>query len=125
MPPKILSYGDVLAETDGNRHLLLGNGFSISCRPDVFTYGRLFDRADFSNLDRARQAFDVLDTRNFEAVIRAMRSFVKLATVYSPGDAGAQARASEDADALREVLVTAVAKSHPDRPHNIEPGEYL
>lgn len=126
MPPlKILSYSDLLAETDGNRHLLLGNGFSISCRADVFTYGRLFDRADFSNLDRARQAFDVLETRNFETVIRALRSFVKLTNVYAPSDAEAKAKASEDADALREVLVTAVAKSHPDRPHNIESPEYL
>jgi hypothetical protein len=33
--------------------------------------------------------------------------------------------AREDGDALREVLVSAVANSHPDRPHNIEPDEYL
>jgi hypothetical protein len=123
--PTILSYSDVLAETDEPRHLLLGNGFSISCRPDVFRYGRLFDRADFANLARARQAFDVLTTKNFEAAIRALRSFTRLASVYAPGDPDAKSRAAEDADALREVLVRAVANSHPDRPHDIQSSEYL
>jgi hypothetical protein len=122
---KLLSYSDVLAETDESRHLLLGNGFSISCRPNVFTYGRLFDRADFANLARARKAFDVLGTKNFETVIRALRSFALLVSVYAPGDPEAKVRAAEDADALREVLVGAVASSHPDRPHDIESAEYL
>ena len=123
--PPLLSYSDVLAETDENRHLLLGNGFSISCRQNVFTYGRLFDRADFANLARARKAFDVLGTKNFEAVIRALRNFALLAGVYAPSDADGKSRAGEDADALREVLVGAVANSHPDRPHDIQSSEYL
>lgn len=123
--PIILSYSDVLAETDKSRHLLLGNGFSISCRPDVFTYGKLFERADFANLARARKAFDVLATKNFEAVIRALRSFALLAGVYAPSDADGKSRAGKDADALREVLVGAVANSHPDRPNDIQSSEYL
>lgn len=123
--PTILSYSDVLAETDKSRHLLLGNGFSISCRPDVFTYGKLFERADFSNLARARQSFEVLATKNFETVIRALRNFALLASVYVPGDADGKSRAGKDADALREVLVGAVANSHPDRPHDIQSSEYL
>jgi hypothetical protein len=123
---KILTYADVLTETSAStRHLLLGNGFSISCRPDMFTYGQLFDRADFSKLKRARRTFDVLDTRNFELVIRALRSYERLANVYTPGDVDAKAAAAEDAAALREVLVTAVARSHPDRPHVISSAEYL
>ena len=122
---KIISYSDVLAGADENRHLLLGNGFSISCRPDVFAYGKLFDRADFTDLYRARQAFDVLGTKNFEAVIRSLRSFALLASVYMPDDPSAKIRAAEDADALREVLVGAVANSHPDRPHSIQSNEYL
>ena len=76
--PPILSYPDVLAETDKRRHLLLGNGFSIACRPDLFRYDKLFDRADFSKLSRARKAFDRLNTTNFEAVIRALRNFALL-----------------------------------------------
>ncbi|EEF58981.1 DUF4917 family protein [Pedosphaera parvula] len=122
--PPILSYADVLAETDVRRHLLLGNGFSIACRPDLFKYDKLFDRADFSQAERARQAFDALGTTNFEAVMRALRSFSVIATIYFPGDADAKNRAAEDANSLREVLVSAVAGSHPDRPHDIKREEY-
>jgi|GEM_PF-1846036 len=56
--PSILSYADVLTKAAHPRHLLLGNGFSISCRPDLFRYDKLFDRADFSSLKRVREAFD-------------------------------------------------------------------
>ena len=106
-PPTILTYDDVLAETDENRHLLLGNGFSIACRPELFRYDSLFDRADFSSLERGRQAFNVLATRNFETIIRALRNFTLLAGVYAPGDTNIQRIATEDGDALREVLVRA------------------
>ena len=123
--PSILSYADVLTKAGNPRHLLLGNGFSISCRPDLFRYHKLFDRADFSSLKRAREAFDRLSTTNFEAVIRALRDFALICDLYAPGDGKAKTRASADADALREVLVSAVADSHPDRPHNIESDEYL
>jgi hypothetical protein len=120
----ILSYSDVLGQTDGLRHLLLGNGFSISYRPELFRYDKLFDRADFSALQRARQAFSVLSTTNFEFVIRSLRNFAALAPVYS-ADAKCQGIAIHDADAIREVLVSAVADSHPDRPHDVAPAEYL
>ena len=123
--PPILSYPDVLAETDKRRHLLLGNGFSIACRPDLFRYDKLFDRADFSILSRARKAFDRLNTTNFEAVIRALRNFALLSDLYASGDGKAKERAANDADALREVLLNAVAGSHPDRPHEIDINEYL
>lgn len=83
--PPILSYSEVVAESGGNRHLLLGNGFSIACRPDVFRYDSLFNRADFSKLARVRDAFTALDTTNFETVIRACGATGRLAgldTIY-------------------------------------------
>jgi len=123
--PPIFSYADVLAELEAGRHLLLGNGFSIACRPDLFRYDTLFNRADFSELARARASFDVLGTTNFETVIRAISSFALLASVYAPGDEAALANATADANALREVLVSAVADSHPERPHFLAAGEYL
>ena len=95
------------------------------CRPDLFRYDTLFNRADFSRLARARKAFDKLATKNFEAVVRALRNFALLAPVYATADTSARAKATEDADALREVLVSAVAGCHPNRPQNISRKEYL
>jgi hypothetical protein len=119
-----LTYNQVLERAAEPRHLLLGNGFSIACRPDLFRYDKLFDRADFSSLSRARQAFTRLKTTNFEAVIRALREFVALSDLYAPADPKAKRRAERDANSLREVLVRAVADSHPERPNAIEPKEF-
>jgi hypothetical protein len=105
-------------------HALLGNGFSRACRDDIFAYGALFDRADFAALSSAaRAAFDALGTRDFEIVIHALRRAVRLLTVYD-GDPSLAARLQADADGLREVLVTAIASSHPDHPNEIRDEQY-
>ena len=121
----ILSYDDVLNEAGELRHLLLGNGFSIACRPNLFRYDRLLDQANFSDLKTAKEAFNRLSTTNFELVIRALRSFSLISELYSPADSSARARAGSDADSLREVLVHAIADSHPNRPNDITAQEYL
>lgn len=123
--PKLLTYAEVLDRAISGRHLLLGNGFSIACKPDLFRYDRLFDRADFSGEARAKKAFQKLKTTNFEAVIRALRDFASLAELYVGEDASAKRKAEKDADALREVLVRAVADSHPEQPNNVEPESYF
>lgn len=123
--PSVISYEDVLGEVDERRHLLLGNGFSIACRPELFRYEKLFDRARFLKLNLARKAFDLLSTTNFESVIRALENFSVLAGLYAPDDSKAKKRAKDDAIAIKKILVRAVADSHPDRPHDIKPMEYL
>ncbi|MDP0562277.1 MAG: hypothetical protein QS721_08125 [Candidatus Endonucleobacter sp. (ex Gigantidas childressi)] len=48
------------------RHALLGNGFSISCSPDIFVYGKLFERAYFSELSpSAKKTFKATDVTTF------------------------------------------------------------
>jgi len=52
---KILTFKEALNDSakHSNRHLLLGNGFSIACKPDIFQYGKLFERADFTSFSPA------------------------------------------------------------------------
>jgi hypothetical protein len=49
---ELMSFSDAIARSrsNGKPHVLLGNGFSIACRPDIFVYGKLFEQADFSKL---------------------------------------------------------------------------
>lgn len=72
------------ASKEGNRpHLLLGNGFSRACRDDSFAYGALFDRADFQKCSpKAQQAFEALNTSDFEVVMRALRDTATLLKLY-------------------------------------------
>jgi hypothetical protein len=106
------------------RHLLLGNGFSIACRPDIFRYEKLFEQADFSNLsESAQRAFGALNTTDFERVIKALRDAAGLAVLYNlPEHNALQMRT--DADALKELLVQTIANSHPPFPSDISDGEY-
>lgn len=123
----ILSFQQALGASRNysKRHLLIGNGFSIACRPNIFLYGRLFERADFSNLTpSARQAFEALGTQDFERVIKALRDLSTLLTVYSAGSADTIERMRRDADGLRELLVQTIASSHPEHPAEITEEEY-
>ena len=59
----ILTFQEALAESQWftKRHVLLGNGFSIACRPDIFLYGKLYEQADFTRLSpTAKKAFEAL-----------------------------------------------------------------
>lgn len=123
----MLTFKQAIAEAQqyNKRHALLGNGFSISCRPDIFVYGRLFERADFSDLSpSAKLAFEALDTQDFEKVISVLRDASALLTAYSGAKTGLIRQLQEDADGLREVLVQAIASSHPDWPGDISDSEY-
>ena len=106
-------------------HLLLGNGFSRACRDDIFAYSALFDRADFNQLSpRARHAFDLLQTTDFERVMLALRDAARLVGLYLPGQPCVGRQLQEDADGLREVLVQAVADNHPEFPAQISDSSY-
>ena len=73
------------------RHLLLGNGFSIACRPTIFTYGSLFDQADFSSAPRLPDVFKAVGTTDFEHVIKLLEDASRVVPVYS-STAGAAAK---------------------------------
>ncbi|MEO8198035.1 MAG: DUF4917 family protein [Thermoanaerobaculia bacterium] len=106
------------------RHLLLGNGFSIACRPNIFRYDRLFEQADFSALsETAKAAFVALGTTDFERVIRALGDSTVVAALYGVTKEGADAM-RRDSTALKELLVQAIARNHSESPADIEEKEY-
>lgn len=119
--PEIIKFQQALEMSQrGKRHLLLGNGFSIACRPDIFVYNRLFERANFEKLPRALQAFKALGTTDFERMIKVLKDFAAIAQIY-----GHESKEAEsDALLLREVLVHTIADSHPSRPSDINSDEY-
>ena len=113
------------AQQYNKRHALLGNGFSISCRSDIFVYGKLFERADFSDLSpSAKLAFEALGTQDFEKVIKVLRDASAVLIAYKGTKTKLIQQLQEDADGLREVLVQAIASSHPDWPGDISDAEY-
>lgn len=122
--PEVITFQQAIERAAGTRHVLLGNGFSRSCRDNIFSYDALFDQANFEGLAAARRAFDALGTTDFEVVVRALKQAALLAAVYLGNDPDLANRLRADADGLREILASTIAASHPDRPADIATEQY-
>lgn len=106
------------------RHLLLGNGFSIACRPQIFTYGSLFEQADFSRAPRLPEVFQAVSSTDFEHVIKMLEDASHVVPVYSKEAAEAAAQMAGDAEALKDILIQTVANNHPNIPNEIADEQF-
>jgi len=106
------------------RHLLLGNGFSIACRPKIFTYGSLFEQADFSTAPRLPDVFDAVGTTDFEHIIKMLEDASRVVPVYSKEATEAAAQMAADAEALKDILIQTVANNHPNIPNEINDEQF-
>ncbi|WP_082537476.1 MULTISPECIES: DUF4917 family protein [unclassified Aureimonas] len=117
----VISFAEAIADSRqfSKRHLLIGNGFSIACCPDIFHYGSLFKAADFSDNPELVKVFEVLGTQDFEIAIKNLEAGARLSSIYTPGHLDAAEKMQADANALKEILLTAIARNHPDVPADI------
>jgi hypothetical protein len=127
MPFKLLTFDDALkaAEKYGKKHLLLGNGFSIACRPDIFTYGSLFEEAKKSMSPELVSIFSAMGTQDFEEVIRALQHAATICKIYVAGDPKLSSKLQADSEKLKTDLIKAVAGRHPARPNEISDARYF
>lgn len=99
----VLTFTEAILESAryNKRHALLGNGFSIACRPNIFAYGKLYEQADFSKVSStAKFAFEALGTQDFEKVIKTLRDSAIIVKAYG-GSAALAAQLRSDAAGLR------------------------
>lgn len=122
----LMTFANAIADSEqfSKRHLLLGNGFSIACRADIFHYGSLFGQADFSDVPEVVAVFDALGTQDFEAAIRALENAAKILPAYVPHGNAAIAKMLEHAAALKEILVQTIAGNHPHIPSDIPDDKF-
>lgn len=123
----VLTFDDALSDSQevaDQPHLLLGNGFSISCRPAAFNYGALLDEATFTEAHGdIRSVFELLGTTDFERVIELLRLAGALADSYGHDtDLGDNLR--HDATTVREALAVTLAARHPNLPYDLQASEY-
>lgn len=123
---KLISFDEALkaAEQYGKKHLILGNGFSIACKPDIFAYGSLFEEAKKTMSKELAAIFAAMGTQDFEEVIRALQHAAAIVSVYRPKFTTTQRLLLSDADKLKKDLVEAVAGRHPARPNEISDNRY-
>ncbi|WP_299598578.1 DUF4917 family protein [uncultured Tateyamaria sp.] len=123
---RLLTFEEALDASEGHpRHLLLGNGFSIACKPKIFTYGSLYSKADFSQNPKLPEVFKKLETQDFELVINALERSSRLIPIYDEDSITASQEMQADAKALKKILISTVTKNHPDGPFDISEEEYF
>lgn len=128
MSPNKITFQEAIADSEAcrQRHLLLGNGFSIACKDDIFTYGSIFEGADFSAHPQIKSAFEVLRTKDFERVIRSLDEGSRLLQVYGPPKvrAATSARMRSDAKSLKRIFIESLVRNHPKFPSDVDPAQY-
>lgn len=125
---ELISFDDALRKTRGDRrHLLLGNGFSIALFPKRFTYKSLLDEAKetglFEDYPELQEAFEILETTDFEIVLQALIKMRRLLHLYV-SDPDPNTKIAQHVVHLKEALVAAIAGKHPERPGEITEEQF-
>ena len=121
----LITFQDAISQTaGGTRHLLLGNGFSIACFPDIFTYGSLFGQANFNANPRLKKLFEALEVNDFEHVIKVVEGASKVMPCYISGDTQIADAMVSDARELKDILIQTLVKHHPDNPGSVSDEQF-
>lgn len=124
---ELLSFKEALLRAGQNRkHLMLGNGFSIALRPDIFTYNTLYERAKESKKlsKELEDIFVKLGTTDFELVMEALQYAASLVSLYEKANPALAKLLEQDAAKLRDVLAETIAENHPARPYDVKQDQY-
>ena len=125
---KVLTFDKAIEDSKAfrERHLLLGNGFSIAC-DSKFDYRSLLQKAKSSNAFSKRnnipKVFTKMDTEDFEQVIRILEDASKVSKIYSKSGPYA-AKMMNDAKALKNILIRTIVSTHPDTPKAIDSSKF-
>ena len=114
---EVESYEEVIAylnkKKGRQRHLLLGNGFSMAYDKDIFSYNALNSFIDQLDDDLLKKLFEVINTKNFEVVMQHLDNFIEIAKVFSTEDDLVE-RLTTASETLKTSLIDAVKTLHPE-----------
>lgn len=123
---KLMTFQEAIVKSNcySKKHLLLGNGFSIACIPSIFSYGSLYNTADFTSMPELKGVFSSLQTNDFELVINTLENSSKILPAYDAALNTLGTKMHQQAQALKEKLIETVANNHPATPGAIEDSKY-
>jgi hypothetical protein len=114
---KLETFDDVLASIRKNSrrqfHLLLGNGFSVSYDPKIFSYNALHDFVKNLKDKDLSKILEVIETRNFEVIMQYLDNFAALVDALG-GDPKLKKRVEDASAKLKKSLLDAVKAMHPE-----------
>ncbi|CAA0081237.1 DUF4917 family protein [Zhongshania aliphaticivorans] len=118
---QLRTFEDCMAQAGtAKKHLMLGNGFSVSLFPSIFNYKRLAENIES---ERINMLFDAIDTHDFEFVMRRLLEAVDIVQHYDSSE-GITEYIHEDIEELKRTLIHVISKSHPPKPSEITDHQY-
>lgn len=112
----IMRYQEVVESLNSKKrkkHLLLGNGFSISYDKDIFSYNALTDFVSKAKNKLLQKLFSIIDTANFETIMRELDLFHTIASEFSE-DESLTKKILKARNALKNNLLGAISELHPE-----------
>ncbi|MFC2110773.1 DUF4917 family protein [Bacteroidota bacterium] len=113
---KLPSYQEVcdyLKKKNRPKHLLVGNGFSMSYDPKIFSYNALYSFIENLDNEVLTKLFNIVNTKNFELVMQQVDNFIQMAEVFS-SDKSFIEKLEVANNELQESLINAIKKLHPE-----------
>ena len=117
----IRNFYDCINETTNKRHLILGNGFSVDLFPNIFNYKKLAEKISDPNI---KAIFSEFDTTDFEFVILKLTESLRILDYYDKSKV-IYSNVKNDAEKLKEILISVITESHPENPTSISNTQYL
>lgn len=119
---KIFTYDEMikhLNDTKRQKHLLLGNGFSMAYDPGIFSYNALSTFIDKLDNQLVRNLFSIIKTNNFELLMKQLDDFAAMADVFGIDKATVK-KIRDTSSELKINLIEAVKELHPEHVFAIE-----
>lgn len=113
---ELKKYKDIIEHLDKSkrqRHLLLGNGFSMSYDSGIFSYNALSKFLDNLEDDTLQKLFQIIKTSNFELLMEQLDNVAQISKVF-----GAEKKVVDKINqatiTLKESLINAIKELHPE-----------
>lgn len=116
----IVNFYDCISNTSTKRHLILGNGFSVDLFPNIFNYRRLAEKISDPNI---KAIFSEFNTSDFEFVVLKLTESLRILDYYDD-NREIYLKVQEDAEKLKEILISVITASHPENPTTISDNQY-
>ncbi len=113
---QLRSYQEVLKdlnEKKRSKHLLMGNGFSMAYDSGIFSYNALYDFIEKLEDPVLSKLFEVINTKNFEQIMRQLDNFIEIAQALGGNDKLVDQLYAAN-ELLQKSLIDAVSALHPE-----------
>lgn len=113
---ELKTYNEViqhLKKENRSKHLLMGNGFSMSYDSGIFSYKALSKFIYELKDKELHQLFDILNTNNFELMMQQLNNAAQIASVFGV-DKVVVGKIKKASETLKSNLIEAIKELHPE-----------